>query len=246
MSNPTTAPLQLDRVTAGYGDTTVLRDIQLTVSPGSIVALLGPNGAGKTTLLRVASGLLAPATGHVYIGGADATRWAPNRRSRAGLCLIPEGRGVFRSLSVKENLLMDIRKRSVKEAVDQACSIFPVLGLRLNQEAGTLSGGQQQMLSIARAYVTDPKVVLLDEVSMGLAPIITEEIYASIKNLSQSGTALVLVEQYVNQALALADTAVVLDRGEIVYDGPSSSLDEERLLHGYLGTASAYATSPKS
>jgi branched-chain amino acid transport system ATP-binding protein len=228
----------LENVSAGYGRTTVLRGISFEVSVGGVVALLGPNGAGKTTLLRTAVGLLRPTTGHIHFRQKDVTRKAPHSRAKDGLCLIPEGRGVFRGLTVRDNLRLQIRdgsKRAQRDAVERALAAFPVLGQRLNQRAGTMSGGQQQMLALARSHVSNPHVILLDELSMGLAPKVVDEIFGAIADLAAQGTALVVVEQYVNRALELADTVVLLDRGTIAFHGPARELDESAVLRGYLG-----------
>jgi branched-chain amino acid transport system ATP-binding protein len=236
--NDTTTVLSLAGVSAGYGRSTVLRDVSFDVPAGRIVALLGPNGAGKTTLLRTVVGLLRPTDGTIRLRGADITRHAPYQRTRDGLCLIPEGRGIFRALSVRDNLRMQItsnKRRDRIEAVERAVETFPILGQRLNQLAGTMSGGQQQMLALARAYLANPYVVLLDEVSMGLAPKVVDEIFQAVRGLAGQGTALVLVEQYVNRALELADEVVLLDRGTVAYNGPASDLDEAEVLRGYLG-----------
>jgi len=182
----------LDNVTAGYGDTTVLRNVSLRVPAGATVALLGPNGAGKTTLLRVASGLLRPWTGRLLVDGVDVTAASPHSLVGHGVCHVPEGRGVFPSLTVRENLLLQV---SAKEAdsIGRAVDAFPILGERMSQVAGTLSGGQQQMLALARAYLSNPSVILLDEVSMGLAPKIVDEIFEFLGRLSEAGAALLLV-----------------------------------------------------
>jgi branched-chain amino acid transport system ATP-binding protein len=225
----------LDGITAGYGPVTVLRDISLKVPAGSVVALLGSNGAGKTTLLRVASGLVRPAAGRILLGEDDATTWPPERLARNGVCHVPEGRGVFRNLTVRENLVLQSRPGSAADAAERAIDAFPILGQRLEQVAGTLSGGQQQMLALARAYVARPRVTLLDEVSMGLAPAIVDEIFDFLARLASEGGALLLVEQYVTRALAIADYVYVLDRGAIVFVGESSELDDEELVRRYLG-----------
>jgi branched-chain amino acid transport system ATP-binding protein len=234
-SPPASPALCLTGVEAGYGGTVVLRDVDLTVPRGQIVALLGPNGAGKTTLLRTASGLLKPSRGTVRIAGNDVTGAAPYRRARAGLCLIPEGRGIWRNLTVRENLRLQAPPGSGDGSFDAAIDMFPILGQRLRQKAGTLSGGQQQMLALARAYLSGPSVVLLDEVSMGLAPKIVDEIFQALGRLSDAGVALLLVEQYVNRALEMADQVVLLDRGSVTFAGPPSALDENAVLRGYLG-----------
>jgi branched-chain amino acid transport system ATP-binding protein len=221
-------------VTGNYGKTRVLNDVSLTVPPHSIVALVGPNGAGKTTLLRVASGLLRPTVGRVSIDGGDVTRLPPHSRVTRGLCLIPEGRGIFRSLTVRENIELLGPPKVSNEAYDRALSAFPVLGERLNQVAGSLSGGQQQMLALTRAYLSDPTVILLDEVSMGLAPIVVDEIFSSLEVLRERAS-LLIVEQYVTRALSLSDGAYLLAKGSIVWSGTSDLLSDEALLAGYLG-----------
>jgi branched-chain amino acid transport system ATP-binding protein len=236
-ADPVTTVLELVGVDAGYDGVPVLRGIDLAVAAGQFVALIGANGAGKTTLLRTASGLLRPTAGSVRVRGVDVTDDAANRRARLGLCLIPEGRGVFRSLSVRDNLRMQVPPWSTDCSFDRAIDAFPVLGQRLNQIAGTMSGGQQQMLALARAYLSSPQIVLLDEVSMGLAPLVVDEIFAALQRLARSGTALLLVEQYVNRALQMADRALLLDRGSISYDGPADVLDQSAVLHSYLGNA---------
>jgi len=230
--------LELADIHAGYERVEVIHGIDLAVRTGQIVALLGPNGAGKTTLLRTASGLLSPTRGRVLIDGKDVTRLPPNRRARDGLCLIPEGRGIFRSLTVKDNLRMQLPPWAEQSSFEVALETFPILRQRLGQTAGTLSGGQQQMLALSRAYIAQPRVVLLDEVSMGLAPGIVEEIFSALNRLAATGAALLLVEQYVNRALELADSVVLLDRGRVRFAGPANTVDYETLLAGYLGDAS--------
>jgi branched-chain amino acid transport system ATP-binding protein len=227
--------LELRDVEAGYGGSTVLSNISLSVGQSSAVALLGANGAGKTTLLRVAAGLLRPRRGSVHVKGADVTRMRPHERARRGVCLIPEGRGIFRSLTVKENLELQVPKWAGPCDIAPAIDAFPVLGARLHQVAASMSGGQQQMLSMARAYLARPDVVLLDEVSMGLAPLIVEQIFESLGVLATTGCALVIVEQYVTRALEMAETAYLLNKGALVYAGPAADLDEDAMARGYLG-----------
>ncbi|MGD9796417.1 MAG: ABC transporter ATP-binding protein, partial [Acidimicrobiia bacterium] len=168
--------LELRGVSSGYGHTTILRNVDLQVPAGSVTALLGPNGAGKTTLLKTVSGLIKPSSGSVHLGGADVSSFAPNKRAGMGLCHIPEGRGIFRSLTVKENLQLQASPGDEEAAQERAIAAFPILGERLGQRAGTLSGGQQQMLAMARAYARDPKLILVDEASLGLAPLLVVEI----------------------------------------------------------------------
>jgi branched-chain amino acid transport system ATP-binding protein len=231
--------LELENVTAGYGETVVLRDVSLAVPDGSTVALLGSNGAGKTTLLRTASGVLRPRSGRVLVDGIDLTGVEPHRLTQAGICHIPEGRGVFPRLTVRENLALYSYRTDSARAVDEAVSAFPRLGEKLQQTAGTLSGGEQQMLALARAYVQRPRVVLLDEVSMGLAPMIVDEIFAFLRRLAEQGVALLLVEQYISKALAVADFVAILARGRIVYVGEPGELHDTEIFARYLGTAEA-------
>ncbi len=230
--------LEIRNVVGGYGDTTVLRDVSLTVPDASVVALLGPNGAGKTTTLRMASGLLRPQRGSVVLDGDDITRLSPFRRASRGVCHIPEGRGIFPSLTVRENVTMYARRGTEKRAWERATETFPVLGSRRGQVAGTLSGGEQQMLALARAYVIEPRVVLVDEASLGLAPLVVDDIFRFLEKLASEGTALLLVEQYVTRALELADTVYLLNQGALVYEGPARDLDEERIFELYTGAGS--------
>jgi branched-chain amino acid transport system ATP-binding protein len=230
--------LELRGIEAGYGEHTVLRDVSLTVQRGTVVAVLGPNGAGKTTLLRVASGLLKPSTGAVMLDGEDVTRTRPYARARRGLCHIPEGRGIYPTLTVRENLVLHSHKGEEAAALDRAISAFPVLGEKLRQPAGQLSGGQQQMLSLVRAYLTDPKLVLVDEASMGLAPVVIDRIFEFLGGIASSGTALLIVEQYVNRALALADRVYLLNKGSVAFTGKSQDVGDDLFAH-YLGAAAS-------
>jgi branched-chain amino acid transport system ATP-binding protein len=234
---PAADVLGIESLSAGYGRTTVLRDVTLAVRPGSVAALLGPNGAGKTTLLRVAAGLLRPAAGTIQLNGTDVTKRRASERSRGGLCLIPEGRGIFPNLTVRENLVLQVPRGRKDDALDDALEAFPVLKERLGQVAGTMSGGQQQMLALSRSYLASPAVVLLDEVSMGLAPKVIDDIFEALRRLAAKGVALLLVEQYVHRALAMADVVYLLNRGRVTFSGPPSKLDEAELMRGYLGAS---------
>ncbi|BCB89811.1 ABC transporter ATP-binding protein [Phytohabitans suffuscus] len=227
--------LELRGVSASYGQTAVLRDVSLRVAPGSVTALIGPNGAGKTTSLRVASGLMRPSSGQVLLYGTDVTRRPPARRAKGGLCHVPEGRGVYRNLTVRENLLMQSASGDPGETIDIATGVFPRLGERLSQKAGTLSGGEQQMLALSAAYVAEPSVVLVDEPSLGLAPIIVDTVFEFLKTLRTKGVALLCVDQYALRTLAIADHAYVLRRGEIVYDGAAAGLVEDNMFEKYIG-----------
>ncbi len=227
--------LALTGVTSGYGSAVVLRDVDVKVGKGTIDGLIGSNGAGKTTLLRTASGLLPAREGRVEVGGQDLTTAQPHRRAAAGLCMIPEGRGIFRTLSVADNLRLQLPKSADRGRIDRALDSFPVLKKRLGQRAGSLSGGEQQMLALSRCYLSSPSVVLLDEVSMGLAPRIVDQIFESLIALAAEGIALLLVEQYVNRVLEMAETVHILSRGVVSYSGPAAQLDADTVLQGYLG-----------
>jgi branched-chain amino acid transport system ATP-binding protein len=220
---------------SGYDGVPVLRGVDLVVPPGRVVALLGPNGAGKTTLLRTLCGLLPATDGTVLVEGRDVTTLPAHQRATLGLGSVPEGRGIFRNLTVRENLRLQARSTSEAEVLEQAVSAFPVLGERLHQVAGTLSGGQQQMLALVRAYVERPRYLLLDEVSMGLAPLVLDEIFAFLSGLAGQGTGLLLVEQYVSRALAMADLVFVMSGGEIQFAGEPTELAEDEIFERYLG-----------
>lgn len=226
--------LELRGVTAGYGEIMALHDVSLTVQRSRVTALLGANGAGKSTLLNVISGFVRPKVGEVRIDGADVSGQPPHVRVRAGLRHIPEKRGIFPTLTVKDNLRMHGRAGGQKDAIDRAVQAFPILGDRLSQVAGTLSGGQQQMLAIARAYDPQAKVILVDEASLGLAPVVVDEIFEFLERVD---VALVLVEQYVTRALNLADDVYVLSGGAVVFSGAADSLDQEQVFNFYLDVA---------
>ncbi len=227
--------LELEDVTAGYDDTVVLRQVSLSVPRSGVVALLGPNGAGKTTLLRTAAGLLRPMSGRVRLQGTDVTGSGAHELARAGLCHLPEGRGIFPSLSVGENLLLATPKGKATDAVEVVGGHFPALSMRLKQLAGSLSGGEQQMLALARAFLTEPAVVVVDEPSVGLSPIVVEQIFASLEAVVQRGTAVLLVEQYVDRALELADSVYLLNRGSVVFSGAADELSGSDIFVRYLG-----------
>jgi len=226
--------LEFRGVDAGYGETTVLRGIDLVVPTGAVVALLGPNGAGKTTLLKIGSALMAPQAGSLFFDGADVTGASPDSLVQRGLCHVPEGRGVFRSLTVRENLRV-FAGRDDRDGIERAIDAFPRLGERINQVAGTMSGGEQQMLALARACVRHPQVVLLDEVSMGLAPRIVDEIFLFLERLARQGCSLLVVEQYVEKALAIADYVYILSRGTLAFAGDPDEIDVADVFGKYLG-----------
>jgi branched-chain amino acid transport system ATP-binding protein len=228
--------LDIESLSCGYDGTTILRDVTLTVPPSTITALLGPNGVGKTTLLRAVSGFLPATSGSIFLFGDDVTKVPPHRRAERGLCHVPEGRGIFRSLTVRENLVMQAKKGEEDQAIDRAESAFPILGQRLGQVAGTLSGGQQQMLAMASAYVRRPRLMLVDEASLGLAPLVVDEIFGFIQRITADGAALLMVDQFVTRALEMSSVAYVMRRGQITYSGPSRDLLDSELFSHYLGT----------
>lgn len=233
---PPPPALEISGLRTGYGRTVILRDLSMSVPAGQVTALLGPNGAGKTTLLRAACGFLPALSGTVRLFGEDVTRVTAHRRFAQGLCHIPEGRGIFRSLSVRENLVMQCPKGSSdKDAVDRAATAFPILKERLNQVAGTLSGGQQQMLAMAAAYVRNPRLILVDEASLGLAPLVVDAIFEFMQRLTSEGSSLLIVDQFATRALEMAGTAYVLRRGETVYQGAAAELLKGDLFSKYLG-----------
>jgi branched-chain amino acid transport system ATP-binding protein len=218
-----------------YGDFAAVDGLDLDIRRGDIFALLGPNGAGKTTLLRVASGLLRPAAGRVTLDGADVTGLSPHQLAARGLCHVPEGRGVFPPLTVRENLVLFSAPGTEKAAIERALDVFPKLADRLEQSAGTMSGGEQQMLALARAYISSAPVILLDEVSMGLAPVVVDAIFEFLERVAREGTSLLIVEQYVNKALAIADYAYILGRGAVTFAGDAAELEGEDVFQRYLG-----------
>jgi branched-chain amino acid transport system ATP-binding protein len=227
--------LRIEDLTAGYGSTAVLRDVNLVVPRGGVVALLGPNGAGKTTLLRVASRFINPMSGRIMVDGKDVTHDRAYAVARRGLCHLPEGRGIFPSLTVRENLVLSSPKRREAESIARAVEVFPQLGQRMKQHASSLSGGEQQMLSLVRAFVSNPKLVVVDEVSLGLAPIIVDRIFEILTAIAATGTAMIIVEQYIQRALALAETVYLLNRGRVAFSGPAAEADPGALFARYLG-----------
>ncbi len=221
-----TPVLELRDVCAEYGPFRALFGVSLHIDPGEAVALVGSNGAGKTTVARVASGLLAPSSGSVTVDGVDMTGARIYRFARAGVAHAVEGRSVFATLAVEENLTLSFRRvhgrAGVKPSLERAYELFPVLGRRRGQIAGTLSGGEQRMLSLARVMVEVPKVLIADELSLGLAPIIVDELYDTLTRLRAEGTSLLIIEQQVSHALALADRVAILDHGTVSWLGDSA------------------------
>jgi branched-chain amino acid transport system ATP-binding protein len=227
--------LELRNVNAGYGAVTVLRDVSLSVAPSTVVAVLGPNGAGKTTLLRVATGLVKASSGEVLLSGQDITRSSAHAIARKGFFHIPEGRGIFPSLNVRENIVLVSPKGEEKASIERVAQLFPLLGSRLGQVAGSLSGGEQQMLALVRAMVSNAQIVAVDEASLGLSPAMVDRIYEALKQIVESGVALILVEQYVTRAIEFADYVYLINRGSIVHSGPTQDVQADTLFARYLG-----------
>jgi branched-chain amino acid transport system ATP-binding protein len=232
---PGAPALEVKNLSGGYGRTAVLWDISVTVPASGVTALLGGNGAGKTTFLRMVSGLLRPAEGSIVLFGQEATALPVHHRFEAGLCHIPEGRGVFRSLTVRENLVMQARKGEEQIALTRACEAFPILGYRINQVAETLSGGEQRMLAMAAAYIREKKLILVDEASLGLAPLLVDQVFGFVERMAAERRALLIVDQFATRALGLAQTAYVLSRGAVTYSGSPKHLGQSELLGYFLG-----------
>lgn len=230
-----TAALAVTGLRAGYGGGDIVRGIDLVVPAGAAVALLGANGAGKTTTMKAIAGLLPHTSGRIELAGRDVSVAAADERARLGACLLPEGRGIFRNLTVRENLAMQNRGRGVSDAVDAIVERFPRLGERMGQLAATLSGGEQQILSIARALSTDPKVILADELSVGLAPVIVDDIMAVVRSLRDAGRSILIVEQYVGRVLELVDYVYILHKGEIAFVGEPGQCEDGRVFDLFLG-----------
>ena len=230
--------LELVDVDAGYGPFRALFGVSFALHRGKVLALLGSNGAGKTTVARVCSGLIAPTKGAVNFDGWEVTGWRPYKFNRLGIVHAPEGRSVFASLSVEENLDLTFRRgrdrNAAKEMLDRAYDLFPRLGERRKQIAGTLSGGEQRMLSLSRVMVEEPRLLIADELSLGLAPIIVDEVYRTLERIRDAGTTLLIVEQHVHHALSIADDAIVMVKGEVAYHGPVDELGD--LQARVLGT----------
>jgi branched-chain amino acid transport system ATP-binding protein len=230
VANPAPGPdsegppmLELDHVSAGYGPYRALFDVSLTVPAGHIVALLGSNGAGKSTVARTATGLLPPTQGSIRVAGTDVTGQPAYKIARLGVAHVTEGRGVFAKLTVEENLALSFRQRGgrkrVAELLGRAYDAYPILFERQRQAAGTLSGGQQRMLSLAKALVLPPKILVADELCLGLAPLVVDAVYEELQKISHAGTSLLVVEQQVDRVLDIADRAVILEHGSVAYNG---------------------------
>ena len=228
--------LEMRGVRAAYEKVEVLHGVDVVVPGGELVAILGPNGAGKTTTLRVMSGLMKPVAGTLLLEGYDVTGSGAEALARAGVCLIPEGRGIFPNLTVHENIQMDTFSsgRRMHEIEEHVFETFPALRDRRGQIAGTLSGGEQQMLALSRALSTDPALILLDEVSMGLAPLIVENLFSIVRKLTRTGVTIVVVEQFADIVLDFADSIVLMTQGKVRMSGPPKQV-KRHIESAYLG-----------
>lgn len=237
--------LQVQGLQVRYGGVVAVRDVSFSVRPGEVLAMLGANGAGKTSALRAVSGLV-PCAGHVLVDGTDVTGWSPERVARLGVAHVPAGRGVFGSLTVHDNLLMGLygAGRPADSGLDEAYETFPALKEKRTAPAGTLSGGQQQQLAVARALVQQPRVLLLDEMSMGLSPIVVQDLFAVVADLKLRGIAVVMVEQFVGEALKVADTVVLLEQGTVARTGTPAELGVAEISGAYLGGGLPAVDSP--
>jgi branched-chain amino acid transport system ATP-binding protein len=233
-----TPMLEIVDLEVHYGAALALSGVSLQVTRGQMVALLGPNGAGKSTLGRAISGLIPVTRGDIRLNGTSVSSWPTHKRSQAGIAYIPEGRGVFPGLSVIDNLRMACRQAGGKSdrlaAIDAAFELFPALGARRPQRAGSLSGGEQKMLAMARALAVQPKVVVADEMSLGLAPLIVDGVFDGLSKACESGITVLLIEQFVHRALAMAHGCVILQRGSVAWSGAAADANE-RVMTTYLG-----------
>jgi branched-chain amino acid transport system ATP-binding protein len=231
--------LTVEDLDVRYGSSRALFGVSVTVDPGTVLAVLGANGAGKSTLARAISGLVPCTSGRVFFDGQEISGKPAHRIRKLGLTYIPEGRGIFPWLSVVDNLRMAVgqeKRQDRAAAIDRAIDRFPVLGQRRTQRAGSLSGGEQQMLALARALAVSPKLIIADEMSLGLAPIITESVFLGLEEARRSGITIVLTEQFVHRALSMADACVILARGRVGWYGPASEAGQE-VIDRYLGDA---------
>jgi branched-chain amino acid transport system ATP-binding protein len=237
----THAFLSVEGITVGYGGIIAVRRASIRVNEGEMVALIGTNGAGKTTLLNTLSGLLKPVAGRIALGAVNITGWPSHRVARSGLLQVPEGRRILSTLSVEENLALGRlalvgRGKPTKEDLERVYGLFPVLAERRRQEGGSLSGGQQQMLAIGRALMGRPRLLLLDEPSLGLAPIIVEQVFDALRRLREQGLTILLVEQNARLALAMVDRGYVIESGKIVHEGLAQDLvNDPQIEAHYLG-----------
>ncbi len=232
--------LEVKNLSVAYGPIRAVRDVTINVAEGELVSVVGPNGAGKSSLLRCLSGIVRSAGGEVIFAGASITRAPTYRRIAQGLVQVPEGRAILQNMSVLENLVIAFEhgrdQRPRDAAIGEALALFPILRERRDQRAGTMSGGEQQMLALARGFVANPRLLLLDEPSLGLAPLITREVFRRIEDLRSRGVSILLVEQNVREALRIADRAYILELGRVAAEGPARELaGRPEIMHAYLG-----------
>ncbi len=232
--------LKMDKICAGYGDLKVLFDVSLEINEGEVVALVGSNGAGKTTLLRTISGEVIPTSGSINWMGQELTEMPENKRAINGIAHIPQGRGILASLSIKDNLLLGTYTKRTKprrgELLEKVLQMFPILKERLNFPAGSLSGGQQQMLAIAPAMMMAPKLLILDEPSLGLAPVVVDDVYRTLDIMKREGSSMLVIEQNLTKALSISDRGYVLETGHMQMTGPSRELlNNKDIQRAYLG-----------
>jgi branched-chain amino acid transport system ATP-binding protein len=234
------AILEIEGVSSGYGEVQILWDVELELAAGQLTSLVGANGAGKTTMLRTVMGLLRPWTGRIRFDGEDVSQLSAHAKAERGLVLVPEGRQLFTDMSVEENLEMGASpgraKAHLKRNLERVYEMFPRLKERRSQKSGTLSGGEQQMLAVARGLMAEPVVLMIDELSLGLAPVLVLGLFQNLKQLKQDGLTMLLVEQNVQMALAVSDYAYVLAQGQVDLQGPSRELaKDEHIRSAYLG-----------
>jgi branched-chain amino acid transport system ATP-binding protein len=228
--------LETKALKAGYGDFPVLFGIDFAIAPGEAVAIIGANGAGKTTFLRCLSGVVPATRAQVTLGGEAIAGLPAHRIAARGIAMVPEGRCLFRSLSVEENLLLGrYTRRPGPWTLEAIYDLFPALKEHRSQLSTTLSGGQQQMVAIGRALLANPRVLLCDEISLGLAPVVIQDLYAKLPRIRSGGTAVVIVEQDINQALSVSDRFYCFQEGRISLTGPASTIERERIVEAYLG-----------
>jgi branched-chain amino acid transport system ATP-binding protein len=232
--------LELQQLTVAYGQARALWDISLQVGPGELLCVVGPNGAGKTTLVNTIAGILKPLAGRIVMQARDLAPLAPHKYCEAGIALVPEGRRLFASLTVAENLdigsFLPAAKARRRESLDEVLALFPALKAKLAEPAGELSGGQQQMVAIARALMARPRLLLLDEPSLGLSPLVVADMFNAIRKISASGITILLVEQNVSMAMRIAHRACVLEQGRVVAQGaPDELMKRPEIRQAYLG-----------
>jgi branched-chain amino acid transport system ATP-binding protein len=248
-AGPAAPLLRVENLTVRYGMATAVRDLSLTLDRGEALALLGVNGSGKSTLARALSGLVPAAGGKIIFDGQDITRWQPHRIRRAGLIYLPEGRGIFPELTVVENLRLAgglIRNRKQRaDAADHALELFPALKIRAKSHAAMLSGGEQQMLSLARALTASPKLIIADEMSLGLAPKMVDAVFQALELMRNREATIILIEQFAERALKFAGQCALLQRGRLSWHGTSQTASQQ-VIAGYLGTTTPPAASTRS